>query len=74
MAADGGRLAVGSRILRNETNKYSCFQTDEYAPRCQERGFDPSANSKQHGNVLAHLGEQRWLGFGVKLCLAACPV
>jgi hypothetical protein len=34
----------------------------------------PSANSEQHGDVLAHLREQRWLGFGMELCLAACPV
>jgi len=33
-----------------------------------------SANSKQHGDVLPHFREQRCLGFGMKLCLAACPV
>ena len=33
-----------------------------------------SANSKQHGNVLPHFREQRWLGFGMKLCVAACPI
>jgi hypothetical protein len=33
-----------------------------------------SANSKQHGDVLPHFREQRCLGFGMKLCLAARPV
>ena len=33
-----------------------------------------SANSKQHGDVLAHFRQQRCLGFGMKLCLTARPV
>ena len=33
-----------------------------------------SANSKQHGDVLPHFREQRCLGFGMKLRVAARPV
>ena len=39
---------------------------------CEASGSD--TNSKQHDDVLPHLRKQRWLGFGMKLCLAACPI
>jgi len=38
------------------------------------RAASTSVNSQQHGDVLPHFREQRCLGFGMKLCLTACPV
>ena len=45
-----------------------------YRDQHYESVASTSANSKQHGDVLAHFRQQRCLGFGMKLCLTARPV
>jgi len=64
----------GSSTPRLRARRASAADTPPNRPRTRERtdhesAGSSSANSEQHGDVLAHLREQRWLGFGMELCL-----